>query len=188
MRRIPKGAFTSGRLGAAAGVSPDTIRHYEKLGLLAKPLRTGSGYRLYPVSTVSRVATIRSALKAGFSLHELAGIFKERDGGGAPCRRVAAMAAEKVAGLDQQIAELNELRGWLSATLEQWEKRLDRTAPGEPARLLETLTTTERGPRTRKGKGNAYAYCDGDRTGNVMRSPTEPGSELPHAGPVPRFA
>jgi hypothetical protein len=41
------------------------------------------------------------------------------------------MAAEKVAGLDQQIAELNELRGWLSTTLEQWEERLDHTVPGE---------------------------------------------------------
>ena len=188
MRRIPSGAFTSGRLGAAAGVSPDTIRHYEKLGLLATPLRTGSGYRLYPASTVSRVATIRSALKAGFSLQELAGIFKERDSGGVPCRRVAAMAAEKVAGLDLQITELNELRGWLSTTLEQWEKRLDRTAPGEPARLLETLTTIEQGPRTRKGKGDAFTHYDGDRTGNVMRSPAEPGRELPHARPVPRFA
>jgi hypothetical protein len=98
------------------------------------------------------------------------------------------MAAEKVAGLDQQIAELNELRGWLSTTLEQWEKRLDRTAPGEPARLLETLSTTEQVPRTGKGKGDAYTHYDGDRTGNVMRSPAEPGSELPHAGPVPRFA
>src|SRR5579859_4344989 len=169
MRRIPRGAFTSGRLGAAAGVSSDTIRHYEKLGLLAKPLRTGSGYRLYPASAITRVATIRSALKAGFSLHELAGIFKERDGGGAPCRRVAEMAAEKVAGLDQQIEELNQLRGWLSTTLEQWDKRLEGTAPGEPAKLLETLAKTERGPRTRKGNSDALTHYDGDRTGSIMR-------------------
>ena len=98
------------------------------------------------------------------------------------------MAAEKVTGLDQQIAELTELRGWLSTTLEQWEKRLDRMAPGEPARLLETLTETERGPRNRKGNNNAHTHYDGDSTGSVMRSPAEPVSELPHAGPVPRFA
>ena len=137
--RIRNDVLTSGQLGTATGVSADTIRHYEKLGLLPKPLRTEGGYRIFPANSVVRVRTIRCALKAGFSLVELAGILGERDSGGAPCRRVAAMASEKVAGLERQITELIGLRDWLSATVEGWRACLDRTPPGQPARLLEGL-------------------------------------------------
>jgi DNA-binding transcriptional MerR regulator len=65
------------------------IRHYEKLGLLKKAVRSDGGYRLYDTTAVTRVQTIRCAVKAGFSLAELSGIFRERDEGGAPCHRVA---------------------------------------------------------------------------------------------------
>jgi DNA-binding transcriptional MerR regulator len=132
--------LTTGRLGAATGVSPDTIRHYESLGLLPKPLRTSAGYRVYPADCVTRVVIIRSALKAGFSLRELAGIFKERDGGGAPCTRVAVMAAGKLAELERKILDLAELRDWLSGTVDRWRKQLQHTTPGQPARLLESFT------------------------------------------------
>lgn len=150
VRRLPAGALTTGRLASATGVSADTIRHYEKLGLLPKPLRTASGYRLFTSECVTRVAIIRSAVRAGFSLQELAGIFKERDAGGAPCRRVAALASEKIAGLEKKILELTELRNWLSSTVDQWEKRLRRTPPGRPARLLESLRYGPGGALERK--------------------------------------
>jgi DNA-binding transcriptional MerR regulator len=61
-------------------------------------------------NAISRVQTIRSAVKAGFSLAELSGIFRERDAGGVPCQRVAGMAAEKVESLEKQIRELIELK------------------------------------------------------------------------------
>ncbi len=132
--------LTTGQLAAAGGVSADTIRHYEKLGLLAKPLRTSSGYRLYPADCAIRIVIIRRALQAGFSLRELAGIFMERDRGGAPCSRVLATAAAKLADLEQRILELSELRHWLSATVAQWRIQLRHTPSGQPARLLESLT------------------------------------------------
>jgi DNA-binding transcriptional MerR regulator len=135
------GALTSGQLGAATGVSADTVRHYEKLGLLAKPLRTNGGYRLYPCDAMLRVQTIRTALKAGFSLTELAGIFRERDAGGTPCWRVAGMAKDKITALDRQIAELSELRDWLSTEVADWNKRLEQTPSGKRAGLLESLAT-----------------------------------------------
>lgn len=150
MARIPAGALTTGRLAASAGVSADSIRHYEKLGLLAKPLRTASGYRLYTAECVARVAIIRSAVKAGFSLRELAGIFKERDAGGAPCRRVADLASEKIAALENRILELTQLRDWLSSTVNTWEKRLRQTRPGKQARLLESLNHQPAAPLKRK--------------------------------------
>jgi DNA-binding transcriptional MerR regulator len=142
--RVGKDMLTSGQLGTITGVSPDTIRHYEKLGLLPKAPRTQGGYRLYQPGSTARVGTIRSALKAGFSLAELSGIFEERDAGGTPCDRVLAMASEKIAGIQNQISELIELRDWLSATVDRWKVRLGRTPPGQPARLLETLA--KRGP------------------------------------------
>ena len=66
---------------------------------------------------------IRAGLHAGFSLAELAGIFRERAAGGAPCRRVANLASEKVRSLDRQIAQLTQLRDWLSQTVAAWQQR-----------------------------------------------------------------
>jgi len=62
----------SGDLAKAAGVSPDTIRHYEKIGVLRQATRTESGYRLYPASAVERVLVVQRALRIGFTLAELA--------------------------------------------------------------------------------------------------------------------
>jgi len=131
--------LTPGQLGAAAGVSPDTIRHYERLGILKKPLRSEGGYRLYDPSAIARVHTIRSAVKAGFSLAELSGIFRERDAGGAPCHRVAALAAEKIESLKREIRELIELKDWLASTASTWHKRLEQTPAGQRAGLLDSL-------------------------------------------------
>jgi DNA-binding transcriptional MerR regulator len=131
--------LTTGQLGAAAGVSADTIRHYEKLGLLKKAVRSDGGYRLYDSNAIPRVQTIRSAVKAGFSLAELSGIFRERDAGGVPCQRVAGMAVEKVASLEKQIRELIELKDWLASTVNAWHKRLEHTPPRKLAGLLDSL-------------------------------------------------
>lgn len=131
--------LTSGQLGAAAGVSADTIRHYERLGLLKKAVRSDGGYRLFDPSAIIRVQTIRSALKAGFSLAELSQIFRERDAGGAPCYRVAALAAQKVESLEEQIRELVELKDWLASTVHIWQERLERIPAGKQAGLLDSL-------------------------------------------------
>jgi DNA-binding transcriptional MerR regulator len=88
--------FYSGAIAKAAGVSPDTVRHYEKLGLLPTASRTESGYRVYPESAVERVLVVQRALRIGFSLAELADVLKARDAGGAPCQRVYKLAKEKL--------------------------------------------------------------------------------------------
>ena len=143
------GALTSGQLGASAGVSPDTIRHYEKLGLLVKPARTDGGYRLYPAGALQRVRTIRIAVEAGFSLAELAEIFKERDAGGAPCRRVVRLARDKVFALDRQISELKATREWLFRTVESWNQTLQSATSEAPMGLLESLVGKD-GPKNIK--------------------------------------
>jgi DNA-binding transcriptional MerR regulator len=129
----------SGELARSAGVSPDTLRHYERLGVLKEPPRTESGYRLYPPDALSRVLLIRNALAVGFSLDELTRILRLRDSGQAPCREVAEMAQEKVSGLDLQIEQLIQLRDSLKLTVKEWERRLKKTPAGNRAGLLESL-------------------------------------------------
>lgn len=155
-RNRQDGPYTSGELASLSNVSADTIRHYEKLRLLAKPLRTRGGYRLYPAEAQVRVQTIRCALKAGFSLSELAEIFKERDSGGAPCRRVASRASQKIEALEAQIVELTELCDWLKTMLRDWQQTLAQTPPGRPAGLLESIAIQKALARKDTTKGTIH--------------------------------
>lgn len=129
----------SGELARSAGVSPDTLRHYERLGVLKEPPRTEAGYRLYPPDALSRVLLIRNALAVGFSLDELTRILRLRDSDQAPCREVAEMAQEKVSALDLQIEQLIDLRDSLKLTVKKWERRLKKIPAGTRAGLLESL-------------------------------------------------
>ena len=84
----------------AAGVSADTIRLYERRGLVPRPRRTASGYRQYPPETVDRVRLVRRALALGFTLEELGMVLTARDRGEVPCRAVRALASEKLEAID----------------------------------------------------------------------------------------
>ena len=129
----------SGELAKAAGVSSDTLRHYERLGILAKPRRSGANYRMYSPECVARVRLVQQALALGFSLPELARILKVRDQGGTPCQEVRALAEEKLANVEREINGLAALRDHLKQVLQSWDERLQHTPNGQPARLLESL-------------------------------------------------
>lgn len=136
----PRAASISiGELGKKAGVSPDTLRHYEKNGVLPAPERSSNGYRLYPESALERVTLIRRALSVGFTLKELSRILGERDRGGAPCRGVRALAGEKLADVDRRLVELQAVREELHRLVEEWDARLSATPEGKRAGLLESL-------------------------------------------------
>ena len=145
----------SGDLARQAGVSSDTLRHYERLGLVAKPPRTSGGYRDYPSQALERVRLIRRAVSVGFSLRELQSILKTRDAGGVPCHRVRALADSKLAQIDEKIRELRAMRQQLQQTLKSWDAKLAGVRPGQQARLLEALpgeATVLRGMALRSGK------------------------------------
>ena len=129
----------SGELSRFAGISSDTLRHYERLGVLPRPPRTNGGYRDYPASALKRVRLIQSALKVGFSLPELASILKMRDRGEIPCERVRAVAGRKLEEVKQQIRDLLSMRDQLERIVKDWDVRLAKTTKGKPARLLESL-------------------------------------------------
>ena len=126
-------------LAATAGISTDTLRHYERSGVLAAPARTRAGYRRYPAHAVTRVALIRRALTIGFSIKDLARVFREREQGGAPCRKVRAIVGDRLERIDAEMAALAALKAELSALLEEWDATLARTPAHRPARLLEKL-------------------------------------------------
>ncbi len=133
------GVLRISELAQATGVSADTLRHYERKGLL-KPRRSANRYREYPVQAVDRVRMIRSALALGFRLDDLTRIFKVRDAGGAPCRQVRELAAGKLGEVESLLQELTTVRNELRKLLKDWDRRLDSTSAAEPARLLETLS------------------------------------------------
>lgn len=146
----PPNTLRAGQLARLCGVSTDTLRHYERVGVLPKPIRTSAGYRLYPPEAASRVRLIRRALSLGFSLSELAKILRTRDRGGAPCREVREMAEGKLLELEQRAAETIALRDHLRGLLKHWDERLRSTPAGGRALLLEALGEAPSGKRRLK--------------------------------------
>jgi DNA-binding transcriptional MerR regulator len=115
----------------ATGVSTDTLRHYERKGLLPKVARTTAGYRRYTTATVDRVLLIQRALVVGFSLDELKQVLTMRDQGGAPCRSVRTLVGRRLDGLERRIQELLALRDELRVLLAQWDGKLANTVSGQ---------------------------------------------------------
>jgi len=140
-----KGAksLLSGELASLTGVSKDTLRHYERIGVLQTAERTDSRYRLYPQTAVRRVLTIRAALAIGISLPELVEIFAVRSSGQAPCEDVRRIVQRRLDAVVKQIESLVVFRDQLTTLLQDWDDRLGRRLDGELSHLLETLVPEE---------------------------------------------
>ncbi|RMG52273.1 MAG: heavy metal-responsive transcriptional regulator [Acidobacteria bacterium] len=115
-----------GDVARRAGVHRETIRYYERIGLLPRPARTRSGYRLYPPEAVAHVQFIKRAQGLGFSLDEIREIIRLSRAGRSPCSRVRQLLGEKLKELDRRIAELTEFRQELAAFLEELESVPDQ--------------------------------------------------------------
>jgi DNA-binding transcriptional MerR regulator len=144
-------SFGSGELARIAGVSSDTLRHYERVGVLPRPPRTGGGYRRYPPEALERVRMVRQALAVGFSLPELARFLKARERGGVPCREVRALAATKLEIMERQLCDLKDMRNRVRTMLKDWDKRLASTPRGKRAGLLDSLAESKNQITIRKG-------------------------------------
>lgn len=103
--------LTIGRLARRAGVNVETVRYYQRVGLIREPERPVVGYRVYPSETVDRLRFIRRAQTLGFSLREIAELLELGDG---RCADVRSRAEQKLATIEQQISDLNALRDTLS--------------------------------------------------------------------------
>ena len=143
MKHSPAKVMQSSELARLAGISPDTLRYYERNRLLPLAQRSSSGYRLFPPEALMRVQMIRGALSVGFSVKELGEIFTVRDEGGAPCHQVRKLGTEKLAVIESSIRELQTKRRELKKTLAKWNRLLKHTPHGQRAGLLEAFARSK---------------------------------------------
>lgn len=111
------GLLTIGQLAKQAGVGVDTIRFYEREGLLATPHRLASGYRQYPPEAVKRVMFLRRAQRLGFTLRNAKELLALRENPDADRKDIREKAVEKLADIDARISELQTIRAELARLL-----------------------------------------------------------------------
>ncbi|MBI4409987.1 MAG: heavy metal-responsive transcriptional regulator [Gemmatimonadetes bacterium] len=109
--------MTIGGLARAAGVSADTLRYYERLGLLPRAQRSSAGYRLFDPSAADRIAFIRKAQALGLTLEEVREVLRIAADGTAPCQHVRAALSSRLSEVDTRIEELESLRRTLTRAL-----------------------------------------------------------------------
>jgi DNA-binding transcriptional MerR regulator len=105
-------------LGEAVGLSPDTVRYYERAGLLPPPARTPAGYRAYDVSAIDRLRFIQGAQRLGLRLREIADLLAVRDTGTCPCEPAEQLLRRRLAEVDAEMARLAALREHMVAMLD----------------------------------------------------------------------
>ena len=136
-----RGPLRSGELARRTGVSADTLRAYERRGLLPPASRSSNGYRLYPAEAVARVELIQAGLAFGFTLSELGRFLGARRAGSPPCREVRDAAKARLREIEGAVAELEGLHEALTGLVEEWDRRLKSAGASSrrPLGLLETL-------------------------------------------------
>lgn len=143
----------SSQVAARAGVNVQTLRYYERRGLLPEPARLPSGYRTYRPDTVRRVRFVKRAQQLGFSLNEIDVLLDLAAGGPESCEAARTIAAEKLAQLDEKISSLAAMR----ASLLQLAATCERPVSRRECRLLQDLgsDTPPAGITSLAGKGAA---------------------------------
>ena len=141
-----------GDVSKRSGVGIEALRFYEKSGLLDKPSRTYSGYRVYGEDVLDRLAFIRQAQALGFSLEEIRRIVEDARKGQSPCEEVREIVRRRMEELDVRLRELQRHRKELKQTLEEWDK-VGR-APGHICGLIE---------------GSEVGHAHHDRTDGLKR-------------------
>jgi DNA-binding transcriptional MerR regulator len=124
-----------GEVSKRSGVGVEALRFYEKSGLLDRPSRTYSGYRVYGEEVLERLAFIKQAQALGFSLEEIRRIVDDARKGESPCDEVREIVRRRLSELDERLRELHRYRDELRHTLAEWDE-VGR-APGHICGLIE---------------------------------------------------
>jgi MerR family mercuric resistance operon transcriptional regulator len=106
--------FSVGQLAKEAKVNIETIRYYERRGLLPEPKRRESGYREYSEDDVSRIQFIKRAQELGFTLKEISELLELRVDSTTTCGEVKTQAEAKIAGIEEKIRALKKMKAALS--------------------------------------------------------------------------
>lgn len=102
--------LTIGKVAKQSGLGVETIRFYERRGLLDPPPRNDSGYRQYPVETITKLHFIKRAKTLGFSLKEIGELFNLRQNHNATCGDVRLQAQAKIKNIEEKIHDLNKMK------------------------------------------------------------------------------
>ncbi|HEV2364596.1 MAG TPA: helix-turn-helix domain-containing protein [Caulobacteraceae bacterium] len=108
-RSIARTEVTIGALAERSGVNIETIRFYEKIGVMPKPRRSDGGYRLYTLEHLKQLNFIRRGRELGFGLDELRGLLRLVDGRAYTCAEVRSLMLEHVADIRRKVADLRRL-------------------------------------------------------------------------------
>lgn len=125
--------LTIGFLAKAAEVNIETIRYYQRIALITEPEKPIQGYRVYPQETLKRIKFIKRAQQLGFSLQEVADLLQLGEGN---CNDVRLQAEQKCTQIDNQIKDLQNLRGTLSNLINACNSNSDTSH----CAIVETLT------------------------------------------------
>jgi MerR family mercuric resistance operon transcriptional regulator len=128
-------SLTIGRLAKEAGVNLETVRFYERRGLLPRPPRSASGYRLFPVEAARRLRFIRRAQELGFSLKEVGELLSLQVSRRTTSATIRARAEAKIADIQRKISSLKSMK----KTLQKLTKVCDGCAPLAECPILDSL-------------------------------------------------
>jgi len=127
--------LTIGKLAKKAGVNIETVRYYERRGLMQKPPRRESGYREYPLEAVKRIKFVRRAKELGFSLKEIMELLLLRVDPNTSSSEVKKRAATKIDDIEEKIGTLQRMK----ETLTRLVNRCDGCRPTSECPILEAL-------------------------------------------------
>lgn len=128
-------SLTISRLAQLGGVNLETVRYYERQGLLPPPPRTASGYRVFPREAARRLRFIKRAQELGFSLNEISELLELRIKPGAKRADMRERAEAKITDIEQKIRTLQAMK----KTLRQLTERCDGCGPLAECPILESL-------------------------------------------------
>lgn len=131
--------MTIGQVAKRGAVNIETVRYYERQGLIPPPPRRESGYREYPEGTVRRIRFIKRAQELGFSLKEIAELLALRVGPGTTCTDVRRLAAVKIGEIEEKMETLGKMKGVLAQLTTECEGR----GPTSECPILEALERWE---------------------------------------------
>jgi len=124
---MPTKQFLINQLATLADVKPDSIRYYERKGLLPKPQRKASGYRVYDDAALRQLHFIKKAQAFGFSLDEIHRVLGLRGHGKETCRCVIAIAEATLSETEERLKDLREFQRVLKKNLARWRRSAGRS-------------------------------------------------------------
>jgi DNA-binding transcriptional MerR regulator len=126
-------ALTRGKLARLAHVNPETVRFYEREGILPDTLRAQNGYRIYSTAALERIQFVGRAKSLGFSLDQIRDLLKLQDAAEPACLSVKTLLTEKLTAIREKKREIERLENQITLALKECDRSLQQSVDGQPA-------------------------------------------------------